>query len=40
MGNLCSWCFKTRDDSQTNGDYTGLTGSQRSNASVEDERTP
>ncbi len=41
MGNLCSWCLKNQDDSQANGDYSGLTNSERSLIPSEsDERTP
>lgn len=45
MGNLCSWCFKNQDESQTNGNlngnYSGLNNSERSlTSSVNDERTP
>ncbi len=45
MGNICSWCFKNQDESQSNenvsGHYSGITNSERSlNPSENDERTP
>jgi hypothetical protein len=45
MGNICSWCLKTQDESQSNGnlaeDSSGLTHSERSLIQSEDnERTP
>jgi hypothetical protein len=45
MGNICSWCIKNQDESQSNGNlsgnYSGLTNSERSLVPSEnDERTP
>jgi hypothetical protein len=44
MGNLCPWCCKNSDDSQSNnnlGDGSVITTSQRSLASSEvNDRTP
>jgi hypothetical protein len=45
MGNICSWCFKKQDESQSNdnlgGNHSGITDSERSLVPSEsDERTP
>jgi hypothetical protein len=42
MGNICSWCFKTQNESENlNGDHSGINNSQRSLSSSEaTDRTP